>query len=389
MRTILFCLTVLLTTNIYCASSKEVVQELILNADIQVGGNRPWDIHVHNDKFYDRVMSEGSLGLGESYMDGWWDSERVDLTIYQILNAHLEKHVKWNLKTAWAFLKAKLFNRQSKTGSMEVIDIHYQLGNDFYEQMLDERMTYSCAYWDHCTTLNEAQAAKYDLICRKVGLKPGMHVLDIGCGWGGFAGYAAEHYGVTVVGVTLSENQAAYGRETTKDLTVEIRVQDYRDLNEKFDRIISIGMFEHVGPKNYNTFMEVANRCLKDDGLILLHTIGSNGTHHMGDAWIDKYIFPGGHLPSIAQIGNAIDGRFIMEDWHNLSTNYDKTLMAWHENFNKNWAQFKERYPAQFERMWNYYLLTCAAAFRSRNIQLWQIVLTKEDQAMPAYQTVR
>ncbi|MBP9841098.1 MAG: cyclopropane fatty acyl phospholipid synthase [Simkaniaceae bacterium] len=358
-----------------------LVTQMAAVADIKINGDRPWDITVHNDAFFSTVLEQGSLGFGESYMAAWWDSEALDQCLFHILRAHLEDNLKPTWEMRWNFFKAKLFNLQNRRGSMKVIDIHYQLGNDLFKEMLGSTMAYSCGYWKYAKTLDEAQIAKFDLIARKLGMKKGMKVLDIGCGWGGFAKYIAEHYGVEVVGITLSENQAAYAREVCKGLPVEIRVQDYRDLEEKFDRVVEIGMFEHVGLKNYRSFMEGVYRCLKDDGLFMLHTIGTDLSNTgVGDPWIDKYIFPHGHLPSISQIGNSIEGLFVMEDWHNFGSDYDKTLMAWFANFNKGWSKIQASYPPPFYRMWKYYLLSCAGGFRARTIQLWQVVLSKQGQ---------
>lgn len=370
------------------ASSQSVVESITAVADVKINGDRPWDIKVHNDAFYDIVLKDRSLGLGESYMNNYWDADQLDVCIYRIVKGDLEHKFKPNISQIWAYLKAKIFNRQSRVGSMQVINQHYQLGNDLYQHMLDPLMTYSCGYWKKAKNLADAQVAKYDLIARKLGFKEGMRVLDIGCGWGGFAKYVAEKYKVKVVGITLSENQASYAREVCKGLPVEIRVQDYRDLNEKFDRIVEIGMFEHVGVKNYRTFMEIIYNCLNDNGMVMLHTIGGNCSTIACDPWIDKYIFRGGHLPSIAQIGSSIEGLFVMEDWHNFSSDYDKTLMAWFDNFNKSWPKLKQNYPPQFYRMWKYYLLSCAGAFRARDIQLWQVVLSKGG-VEGGYETVR
>lgn len=370
------------------SSDQEVVKQIMSAADIQVDGKHQWDIQVHNEQFYRRVLKDGSLGLGESYMLGWWDVKSIDQSIFHIIRADLENSIKptWALK--WAVLKAKIFNLQSKTGSMEVIDQHYQLGNDLYKNMLDQLMTYSCGYWKDAKTLDEAQVAKYDLIARKLGFKKGMKVLDIGCGWGGFAKYVSENYGVKVLAITLSEKQASYAKEVTRNLPVEVRVMDYRDVEGKFDRVVEIGMFEHVGQKNYRTFMEITHKLLKDDGILMLHTIGSNTSSVMGDPWLDKYIFKNGQLPSIAQIGNSIEGLYVMEDWHNFGVDYDKTLMEWFKNFDKNWPKIKDAYPDPFYRMWKYYLLSCAGSFRARKIQLWQVVLSKQG-VLGGYQTVR
>lgn len=360
------------------ASARQSVERLLAHADIRINGDRPWDIQVHDDRVYNRVLSQGSLGLGEAYMDGWWDVAAIDQLFTRILRAKLgRKLITWNL--IWSIVRAWVSNQQSKSRAFLVGEEHYDLGNDLYEGMLDKRMVYTCAYWDlGAKDLDEAQEAKLDLICRKIGLKEGDRVLDIGCGWGSFAKFAAERYGAHVVGITVSKEQVALAEERCKGLSCEFRLQDYRDVDEQFDHIVSIGMFEHVGYKNYRTYMEVAHRCLKDGGLFLLHSIGGNRSVKTVDPWINKYIFPGGMLPSIAQIGKSIENLFVMEDWHNLSTNYDKTLMAWHANFERAWPTLKDKYSERFYRMWRYYLLMCAATFRSRHSQLWQIVLSKE-----------
>lgn len=373
----IFSIFAVISCNNSSSSAKNQLISLLAQADIKVDGQRPWDIQVHNEAFYDRVFTGGSLALGESYMDGWWDSPNVDQVIDHLLSAHLDEHISPTWEMQMTHLKAFLSNLQDKIGAKKVIDEHYQLGNDLYEAMLDPLMVYSCAYWKNANTLAEAQEAKFDLICKKLGLQPGMKVLDIGCGWGGFEKYAAEHYNVSVVGVTLSENQAEFGRKACKGLPVEILLKDYRDVEGSFDRILSIGMFEHVGKKNFSVFMDVVDRCLKPHGLFLLHTIGRNTSSLVTDPWIHKYIFPNGNLPSIAQIGDSIEGIFVTEDWHNFGPYYDTTLMAWHENFEKAWPKLKENYDDRFYRMWKYYLLSCAGSFRAREIQLWQVVLSK------------
>ncbi len=374
------------------SNAKEMVCSLLAEADIQVNGTRPWDIAVHNENFYSRVLTSGSLGLGESYMDGWWDCPELDVCMAKIMEACLDEKVRLGWKTActmaWEHTKAYVFNLQDKEGAKKVIERHYQLGNDLYQAMLGTTLAYSCGYWKTAENLDQAQDAKFDILCRKAQLKPGMTLLDIGCGWGGFAKYAAQHYGVKVVGVTLSANQAALAQKLCAGLDVEIRVQDYRDVPESFDAVISIGMFEHVGHKNYRTFMEIVHGMLKPQGIFVLHTIGSNKTTSVTDPWINKYIFPNSHLPSISQIGKSIEKLFVMEDWHNFGAYYDKTLMSWYANFQKSWTQLQAHYDERFYRMWKYYLLSCAGAFRARQIQLWQIVLSKN--GVPGvYQSVR
>ncbi|MEX1201028.1 MAG: cyclopropane fatty acyl phospholipid synthase [Methylophaga sp.] len=358
------------------SSDMQFITDMLAKADINIGGDKPWDIQIHNENLAAQILSRGNLGLGEAYMAGDWDAPALDEFFNRILRAGLEKEIN-PLRLVGHVIKAKLFNRQTEKRAWQVGEQHYDLGNDFYKTMLDSRMTYTCGYWDTAENLEQAQEAKLDLICRKLDLKPGMRVLDIGCGWGSFMGYAAEHYGVECVGVTISQEQAAFAKLKYHDLPIEFRLQDYRQVDEKFDHIVSIGMFEHVGPKNYRTYFEVANRCLKDDGLFLLHTIGKNQRKGGVDPWIDKYIFPNGQLPSVGQIGDSIDDLFVVEDLHNFGADYDKTLMAWHQNFEASWPQFEDKLGKEFYRMWRYYLLSCAGAFRARDIQLWQWVLSK------------
>jgi len=237
-------------------------------------------------------------------------------------------------------------------------------------------MAYSCGYWRAASTLDEAQDAKHELIAHKIGLAPGMTVLDIGSGWGAFARFAAGRYGARVTGVTLSPAQAAFAREHCRGLPVAIHEQDYREIVGRFDRVVSIGMFEHVGPRNHRRFFEQAARCLKPHGLLLLHTIGSLRSTRTGDPWIDRFIFPNGVLPSAAQIARAAEGVFVVEDWHNFGADYDRTLMAWHANLERAWPHLPRGEDHRFRRLWRYYLLTCAGSFRARVNQLWQLVLS-------------
>jgi cyclopropane-fatty-acyl-phospholipid synthase len=305
-----------------------------------------------------------------------------------VLRTGLQDKVRLSLKTLRLYLRERLANRQRKSKAGIIGEHHYDLGNDLFRAMLDRRMVYSCAYWDGAANLDEAQENKLDLICRKLGLEQGMTVLDIGCGWGSFARFAAERYGVSVVGINNSKEQVDLGRKLVADLPVEIRFQDYRDVTRTFDRIVSIGMFEHVGPKNHKTYMRVVERCLKDEGLFLLHTIATNQDGRTPDAWIEKYIFPRSTVPTAWQISKAFEGLFVMEDWQNLSVNYDRTLLAWHKNFTSNWESLRSHYDQRFYRMWNYYLLCCAGAFRSRYNQVYQVVLSKKG-VSGGYQPIR
>ncbi len=358
---------------------KKIVESLLREAGVKLNGDGPADIRVHNPGFYRRVLTEGSLGLGESYMEGWWDVPALDEFICRLLSASVNKKIRtWKMLPY--LMKAILFNYGKKSRAFVIGERHYDIGNDLFERMLDRRMVYSCGYWKDAKNLDEAQEAKLELVCRKLRLEPGMRVIDIGCGWGSFCKYAAEKYDVHVIGVTVSKEQEEYARRLCEGLPVDIRLQDYRDMKEKeyADRIVSIGMFEHVGYKNYRTYMEVVHSLLKKGGLFLLQTIGGNESAVTIDPWMGKYIFPNSMLPSIKQIGEAIEGLFVMEDWHSFGPHYDRTLMAWFENFEEAWDELKERYSEMFYRMWKYYLLVSAGAFRSRYNQLWQIVLSKD-----------
>ncbi len=360
-------------------SKREIAQELLKPAGITLNGTNAWDPQIHDDRIYDRLFSSGIIGVGESYMDGWWDVQDLpELVCRMQRSPDMGKLVAANwLSLGVNVARSWLFNLQSKARAFQVGEQHYDIGNDLYERMLDKRLIYSCGYWKDASSLDDAQEAKLDLICRKIGLKAGDRVLDVGCGWGGFAIYAAQKYGAHVVGITVSKEQAAFVRERAKGLPVEVRIQDYREVNDgPYDHVVSVGMFEHVGYKNYRTYLQKVRTLLKDDGLFLLHTIGNKDTWPYADPWFDKYIFPNGVLPSVEQIGTAADRVFIMEDWHNFGTDYEKTLFAWDKNFEAAWPQLKEKYGDRFYRMWKFYLLSCAGAFRARQTHLWQIVLS-------------
>jgi len=359
--------------------AKKVVQKILEPSDVQINGNRPWDILIHNPNFYERVLSGGSLALGESYMDGWWDCEAIDQFFERILEDRLHKKVKVNtIQFLWVKLKAKIINAQKRSKAYVIGEWHYDISINLFSVMLDKGLNYSCGYWKKAKTLDDAQEAKLDLICRKMELRSGMKILDIGCGWGGFAKYAAEKYGANIHGITVSNEQLKFANKFCQGLDVIIELKDYRELKEKFDRIVSIGMFEHVGFRNYRNFMKVVHQCLEADGLFLLHTIAGNTTANSTDPWLNKYIFPNSLIPSAKQIASAAEGLFMIEDWHSFGQYYDKTLMAWYNNFTKNWTKIKDKYDDRFYRMWTYYLLLSAGCFRSRRNQLWQIVFSKK-----------
>ncbi|MDT8271796.1 MAG: cyclopropane fatty acyl phospholipid synthase [Desulfomonilia bacterium] len=363
--------------------AREIVQQLCTQAGITLNGSGPADIRVHNENLYERILKGGSLALGESYMDGWWECEALDQFFDTLLRARMLQKLKGNWNLLWPILRARVFNLQSRSRSFQVGVKHYDIGNDLYKAMLDSNMLYTCGYWKDARTLDEAQVAKMDLVCRKIELEPGMTVLELGCGWGTFARYAAQQYGAHVTAVTVSREQVSLGRDLCRGLPVEITLDDYRNVRGTYDRVVSIGVMEHVGSRNYRTYMKTVDRTLKDDGIAFFHTIGGNTSRFNGDPWLHKYIFPNGMIPSIAQLARAMEGLFIMEDWHNFGPDYDATLMSWHERFERAWPELRDTYGERFHRMWRYYLLSCAGAFRSRYCQVWQVVMTRPSRKQP------
>jgi len=367
--------------------ARDVLASWLAAADIQIDGSRPWDLRVHDERLWNRILADGSLGLGEAYMDGWWDAERVDEFVARAMRAAIDARLP-SMREAWLALKARVINLQAPRRAFAVGERHYDVGDDLYQRMLDPRMIYSCAYWRQARDLAGAQEAKLELVCRKLGLEPGMRVLDIGCGWGGAAAFAAERYRVEVTGVTVSRNQAAAARERCGRLPVEILFDDYRSLQGRFDRIYSLGMFEHVGPRNYRSFLAKTRELLAPHGLFLLHTIGNRVTQRANDPWIERYIFPNSHVPSRAQIDAAAEGSWVIEDWHEFGVDYDRTLLAWAENFERGWPEIAARYGERFHRMWQYWLMISAGSFRARHLHLWQIVMSP-DGTPGGYQEVR
>ena len=347
-------------------------------AGINLNGPEPWDIQVHDERFFKRFLSGGTLAMGESYMDGWWDVVSLDEFFSKVFDAQVNRSVR---RPAWQVLRSLIFhvfNPQSGKRAFHIGKRHYDAGNDIFKHMLDRRMTYSCGYWKDVEDLDAAQEAKLDLMCRKMGLQPGMRLLDIGCGWGSLLKFAAERYAVKALGITVSQEQAAYAQQRCAGLPVEVRLEDYHDVIGSFDAVASIGMAEHVGWKNYPAYMAVIHRCLEPGGIFALHTIGSIRSIKATDPWIEKYIFPNSMLPSLAQLTRAAEPYFVVEDVQNFGPDYDRTLMAWERNFRSAWPQLKDNYSERFYRMWRYYLMVSAASFRVRRLQLWQMVLARK-----------
>lgn len=357
--------------------AETIITELLREADVIPGGDRPQDIEIRDPAFFRRVLSGGSLALGESYLDGWWEAKSLEAFFYHLARARIPERAK-RRDVLWAALWNRVFNPQSRRLSKRVASLHYDLGNDFYADMLDPWMQYTCGYWREANNLVDAQEAKLELVCRKLHLQPGDEVLELGGGWGGFARYAAEKYGCRVTSYNISARQVQFARQFCRGLPVTIRHADYREARGEYDKVVSIGMCEHVGASNYRSFLELKRGCLRSGGLMLLHTIGRNVSAATADPWFRKYIFPGGQLPSLKQLTTAAERLFVLEDLHNIGADYHPTLMAWHRRFQASWPKHSERLGERFYRMWNYYLLSCAGAFRAREIQLWQLVFSGE-----------
>ncbi len=358
------------------SSMRQRFQEILAPAEIALDGSNRWDVQVHNEELFSRLAKDGTLGMGEAYMDGWWDCDAIDEMITRAFRAGLEDEIRNNWRFLVYLIGSRLFNRQSRARAFQVGEQHYDIGNDVFEHMLDPHMNYSCAYWANAESLEQAQIAKMQMICEKLQLEVGMRVLDIGCGWGGLSRWMAEHHQVSVTGVTVSKEQAKLATERCQGLPVEIMLKDYRALTGRFDRIVSVGMFEHVGPKNYQTYFKKTASLLDSHGLFLLHTIGAGRDGYATDRWIEKYIFPNGVLPPAPDLARHVSDFYTIEDWHNFGADYDHTLMAWYERFNQAWPQLRQKYGERFKRMFDYYLLVCAGSFRARENHLWQLVLS-------------
>jgi cyclopropane-fatty-acyl-phospholipid synthase len=370
------------------------IRALAEAAGVRINGSAPWDFRVHDERTYHLILTRGSLGFGEAYMDCLWDCDQLDQLFHRLLGVDADVLVgRWArlrllgtvLRRAPALLRA---NREAREDATPAGGRHYEIGNDVFEAMLDPTMSYSCGYWAKAGNLEQAQHDKLDLVCRKLELAPGERLLDIGCGWGGLARHAAQYHGVEVLGITLSKEQLHVARERCAGLPVRIELKDYRQIEGRFDKIASVGMFEHVGLANYPAFFDAARRVLADDGLFLLHTIGTHVATRRTDPWIDRYIFPEGKLPAASELAAALEGRFLIEDWHSFGQDYDRTLMAWWARFERAWPSLGARYDERFHRMFRYYLLSSAGFFRSRQGQLWQLVLAKRQASRP-YRSVR
>jgi len=369
------------------AAAKKFVENLLSKAEIALNGNNPWDVRVNSDRFYRRTL-RGSLGFGESYMDGDWDVESLDALFRRIIRMNITGSPLIMLNRLKLDLKSRLSNLQTRIGSRAIAETHYDLDHRLYELFLGPYNQYTCCFFNKARTLEEAEIEKLEMVCNKLDLRQGDRVLDIGCGWGGFAKYAAESRGCEVTGISISKEQVHYARDYTAGLPVEIIECDYRDLPQRFEpghfnKVVIIGMIEHVGYKNYRKIFEIVHRAIRDEGVFLLHTIGNNRVTTVVDPWIEKYIFRNSMAPAMTQLAQSLEGLFTVHDWENYGHYYAPTLAHWQERFEANWPQIEalettNRFDERFRRMFNYYFLSCKAGFETEHMYLWHLVMSKE-----------
>jgi cyclopropane-fatty-acyl-phospholipid synthase len=359
----------------------------------QVGSALPLHLIIHNPDTCDRLLAFGTLGFCEAYMDGWWNEANDNLVELIGLFHRSNVYAKARNRITIA-LALKIITQRLQTvpiliqNSRKNVQHHYDLGNDFYQQFLDPTMTYSCGYQRQETdSLEQMQRQKYELICRKLALQPGESLIDIGCGWGGMLIYAAEHYGISGTGVTLSEPQAKLAREYIKQRglsdQLKIIIADYREVQGQYDKFVSIGMFEHVGKGNFATFMQKIFQLLTPNGIGLLHTIVTQSNERNG-AWVDKYIFPGGYAPQLHELTqNLWAAKLSVAHCENLKPHYAETMKRWAANLTTNRttiAALDPRYDERFLRMWYLYLQSFEASFRYGGLHVYQLLFYKGKQ---------
>ena len=348
----------------------------------KVGKDEPkFRVFINNNISKTELVTSTSLALGEAYMRKDID---VDKDLFEVLDSFLGQMGKFT--TDKKKLKNLIFTSMTKKHQKEEVSSHYDIGNDFYKMWLDETMSYSCGYFkNENDTLYQAQCNKVDRILEKLNLSDGMTLCDIGCGWGFLLIEAAKKYNIKGVGITLSREQKAKFEQRIKEENLsdrlEVKLLDYRDLPKQhmeFDRVVSVGMIEHVGRGNYEEFMQCVKSVLKQGGVFVLHFISAL-KEYPGDAWVKKYIFPGGVIPSLREIMQiAGELRFYTVDVESLRRHYNKTLLCWNENFQQHRAEVVEMFDEKFARMWELYLCACAATFMNGIIDLHQIVFTND-----------
>jgi cyclopropane-fatty-acyl-phospholipid synthase len=382
---IILIIIILIYKILFIKSEKETVETFLNECEIQIDGANQGDIIVKDDRFYSMCINYGELGFGESYMYGYWDSKNLYETLYNgIKNCHKVSYMNLNSIAFNRYFNNMFYNNQTIDKASADVQAHYNKGNDLYERMLDKtNMQYTCGFFQDTNDLETAQIQKLNIIAQKLNLKPGEKLLDIGCGWGNLINFMTTNYGVKGIGITISSEQLKFCKEKYKDnKNAEFLLIDYRNIPDdmKFDKIVSVGMFEHVGKKNFEEYFDIVYKHLNDDGLALIHTMGQqskmiNATAH--SEWIDKYIFPGGEIPDWEDLSKIISKRFFIHDWHNFGKYYARTFEAWYNNINKRWNEIPN-YNEEFRRMWNFYLVSFIVNFDLCRLLLFQILISKK-----------
>ena len=362
-----------------------VISELLAGAAVRINGDAPWDIQVYDEKVYRLILTQGSLGLGRAYMEGLWDSDQLDETFHRLLAADIDtKMVGWaRVRLLGEVLRQRLFNLQSPQRAFQVAEQHYDIGNDVFESMLDSRMIYSCAYWEHASSLEQAQQHKLDMICRKLQLQPGERLLEIGCGWGGLAGHLADR-GAEVDAISLSDAQLAWARR--HHMGPRFLKQDYRDTAGSYDGIVSVEMVEALGREYWPTFMDCVARNLKPGGRAAIQFISIRDdlfdAYAASADFIQAYIFPGGLLIRTSEFRRLAEARGLAwQDQVDFGPDYAETLKTWRVNFNNAVVEgcLPPGFDARFVELWRFYLLYCEGGFRGGGIDVHQVTLVKRD----------
>lgn len=357
-----------------------LLEPLLARAGVKVDGKEPWDIQVADQRFFRTVLTQGSLGLGEAYLRGWWTCNDLEELSYRLIRSGLYKTSLLLPQPVLANLLHATINQQSKEKSLRVAVQHYSLGNDVFLDFLGRHHLYSCGYFKDTDDLDVAQRQKLEKVCRLLDLRPGDRVLDVGGGWGEFARYAATQHGCEVTSINIADEQIKFAREYCKDASVEIRRCDYRDVTGRFDKIVVMAMLTHVGYKNYRGFMEVMDRCLEPGGLMLVESVGGHKSRKDCEPWINRYIFPGGVVPSLEQFDRAVAGLFARKALDEFGSSYVHTLRAWHRNFVQAWPAHRSRYDDRMRLMFEYFFLTVAGAFRAGYLLHWHLLFQKGEQ---------
>jgi cyclopropane-fatty-acyl-phospholipid synthase len=364
---------------------RSVYNLLLERADVRLDGDRPWDPRIHDERVFRRVALDGSVGLGEAYVDGWWSTDDLEELARRLASARLERVTEWLPRGLAQNAAAIVSNQQTRGRARRVARQHYDFGNDLFAAFLGRYQCYSCGYFRDTDDLDVAQLQKLDLVCRKLDLRRGDRLLDVGGGWGELARHAAAEYGARVTSINISDEQMRFARERCRGLDVETVRCDYRDVRGSFDKVAAIAMFTHVGVRNYRTFMEAMRRVVAPEGTFLIEGVWGNVSTNRIDAWMDKHIFPGAMIPSGAQTFRAFEGIFVAEDVHNFGPDYVKTLRAWNARLRQAWPTLRARYDERVRKTFEYFFLTIAGFFRARALQHWHLVLTPPGAPQPAF----